>query len=85
MARMRAFDFPYEVVEVSCPECGRHGRYSKARFCEIVGRDTQLPNALAIMAKDCEHPRPSVSNINGRCRVNYPQLANLNADPKTKT
>ena len=76
---MRAFDFPFETVEVSCPVCGRFGRYSKARFCEIVGANTQLPTALDIISKDCPEDRPSISNMQGRCRVGYPQLLRLNA------
>jgi hypothetical protein len=76
---MRAFDFPYETVEVSCPVCGRYGRYSKARFCEIVGASTALPNALGIIAKDCPEDRPSPRNLAGRCRVGFPQLAQAGA------
>ena len=76
---MRAFDFPYETVEISCPTCGRHGRYSKARFCEIVGRSTHLAAALSEIAKDCKEERPSLTSIDGQCRIGYPQLEKLNA------
>jgi hypothetical protein len=77
---MRAFDFPYETVEISCPVCGRYGRYSKARFCEIVGAKTPLPSALGTIAKDCPEERPSPKNLHGRCRVEFPQLAQIGSE-----
>jgi hypothetical protein len=76
---MRAFDFPHETVEIACPECGRFGRYSKTRFCEIVGPNTPLPTALGIIAADCPEERPSITNMQGRCRAGYPQLVRINA------
>ncbi len=76
---MRAFDFPFETVEISCSVCSRFGRYSKRRFCEIVGADTALPTALDIIAKDCSEDRPSIANMQGRCRAQYPQLLRMNS------
>ena len=37
---MRVWDYPYDVVVVKCDPCEREGRYTKARFIEIVGADT---------------------------------------------
>jgi hypothetical protein len=76
---MRAFDFPYETVEINCSVCGRFGRYSKQRFIELVGANTSLPTALDVISKDCPEDRPSVTNMQGRCRASYPQLAQMNA------
>lgn len=76
---MRAFDFPFETVEISCPVCGRFGRYSKERFVERVGANTPLPTALDIIAKDCPEDRPSLTNMQGRCRASYPQLIQMNS------
>ena len=80
---MRAFDFPFETVEISCSVCGRFGRYSKTRFCEIVGVNTPLPSALNIIAKECPEDRPSLANLQGKCRAAYPQLIAMNVLPKT--
>jgi len=71
---MRAFDFPHETVEIACPECGRYGRYSKTRFCQIVGPNTPLHKALEILTVDCPKERPSISNMKDCCRAGYPQL-----------
>ena len=76
---MRAFDFPFDTVEISCPVCGRFGRYSKTRFCEIVGAHTPLPTALNIISQDCPEDRPSLANMQGRCQAGYPQLLRLNS------
>lgn len=79
---MRAFDFPFETVEISCPACGRFGRYTKENFCKIVGRTTPLPAALTLIAKDCPEERPSLSNLSGGCRAKYPQLEAMNREQK---
>jgi hypothetical protein len=81
---MRAFDFPFETVEISCPVCGRFGRYTKDRFCELVGANTPLPTALDIISKDCPEDRPSVTHMQGNCRAGYPQLIQLNATLHSK-
>ncbi len=80
---MRAFDFPFETVEISCPTCGRFGRYSKARFCELVGPNTPLNTAIDILAQDRTEDRYSPTNTQGRCRAGYPQLLRLNATTDT--
>jgi len=81
---MRAFDFPFETVEISCPVCGRFGRYTKDLFCGLVGANTPLPTALDIISKDCPEDRPSVTNMQGNCRARYPQLTQLNATTHRK-
>jgi len=73
---MRAFDFPFETVEISCPVCGRFGRYSKERFVERVGANTPLPTALDIIAKDCPRrptkPHEYAGPLPGQLSTAYP-------------
>ncbi|MFT4717507.1 MAG: hypothetical protein ACI932_002708 [Paracoccaceae bacterium] len=77
LKRREPIHFPFDTVKIDCPTCGRSGSYSKERFCEIVGTNTQLPQALGIIAKDCSKKRPSISNMHGDCRPGYPQLVAL--------
>ncbi|SFU97201.1 hypothetical protein SAMN04488527_1606 [Aliiroseovarius crassostreae] len=71
---MRAWDYPFPVVVIRCDACGRAGRYSKARFVELVGRDTQLPTALGIIAKSCPKANKPADVLHDRCRAHYPEL-----------
>ena len=50
---MRTWDYPHDPVIISCASSKRRGQYTKARFIEIVGKNTSLPDALCIIAKDC--------------------------------
>jgi hypothetical protein len=71
---MKARDYPHDVVEIECGHCGRYGKYSKARFCELVGAGSELPQALAIIAASCPEDRPSVANMHGKCQPHYRRL-----------
>ena len=73
--KIRANDFPFPTVEIKCKTCGRYGRYSKERFCEIVGAHTRLPDALAKLASDCEKYDPTQIYLKSNCQLVYPQLA----------
>ena len=42
-------DHPTDPIEIDCQKCGRHGRYRKATLIEKYGRDTVLPDLLALM------------------------------------
>ncbi len=42
---MKAKDYPFESVRISCTKCGRQGRYSRAAFVEMVGAETEIPKA----------------------------------------
>ena len=44
----RARDHPHETVEILCTKCERHGRYSKAHFCELVGGDCQVLDGVRL-------------------------------------
>ncbi len=50
---MKAKDYPFKSVRVSCAKCARQGRYSRAAFVELVGPETMLPDALARISADC--------------------------------
>lgn len=70
---MRAKDYPLPTVEICCNYCSRYGRYKKERFVEIVGSETELPQALSIIAADCPEDRATPDNMHGRCRPYYAQ------------
>lgn len=72
---MRAWDYPREIVVIRCDKCGRKGRYSKARFVELVGKDTSLPMALGIVAKDCKRANKPADISHDRCGAYFPELA----------
>ena len=71
---MRTWDYPKNTVRIYCDRCGRKGQYSKERFLELVGRDTPLPQALGILAKDCDRANLPAHVIHDRCRAHYPDL-----------
>ncbi|KIC34739.1 hypothetical protein RA25_02840 [Leisingera sp. ANG-S5] len=71
---MRAKDYPLPTVEIGCNYCSRYGRYRKQRFVEIVGADTELPQALGVIAADCPEDRVSPDNMRGNCRQFYAQI-----------
>ena len=49
--------------------------HSNARLIEIVGRDTPLPTALGIIAKECPRANLSGNVLHRRCKVHYPELS----------
>ncbi|WP_300009617.1 hypothetical protein [uncultured Roseobacter sp.] len=71
---MRAWDYPHNPVRIRCDKCGRAGQYPKARFVEIVGRDTALPKALGVIAKDCPKANKPSHIVHDRCGAYYPDL-----------
>lgn len=72
---MRAFDYPYDPVVLACTRCDRYGRYSKARFIELVGANTQLPEARFKIAAGCPNRPAFPGDIHSRCGVHFPELA----------
>lgn len=73
MRLMRAQDYPLPNVEICCDFCGRFGRYRKERFVALVGPDTELPQALGVIAADCPEDRVTPDNMRGNCRPYYAQ------------
>ena len=47
MGSLTIKDFPSDLVEIECKQCGRHGRYPKAALIEKYGSDIVLPDLLA--------------------------------------
>jgi len=70
---MKARDYPLPTVEICCDHCGRHGRYRKERFVELVGEETELPTALKIISGDCPVDGVTLDNMYGKCRPYYAQ------------
>ncbi|MDE3027866.1 MAG: hypothetical protein KGH84_05670 [Paracoccaceae bacterium] len=70
----RARNYPHETVEIRCTRCERHGRYSKARFCELVGAATLLPSALGKIAMDCPRANLPSHVLHDRCGARYEGL-----------
>ena len=67
-------DFPTDPIEVECKKCGRQGRYRKATLIENHGRDTVLPDLLALLACDSEF-RNKLGNQG--CGALYPALGRV--------
>jgi len=65
---VQARDFPLPTIEIACDHCGRFGRYSKARFVDLVGEETELPQALEQLAQDCPHRAADLDPMRKVCR-----------------
>lgn len=78
---MRAWDYPFDRVVVECRRCNRRGEYSKRRFIELVGGNTDLTAARYMIAKDCTREKSGLA-LHNRCEVGYPDLARLHSDKK---
>ena len=70
-ADMRAAEFPLSIVRIACDHCGRSGVLKKATFVDKVGADTELPQALAIMALGCPHRADDLDPMRRKCRPQY--------------
>ena len=69
---VKAKDYPFDTVRISCTKCGRHGRYSRAAFVELVGAETELPDALERVSADC--PKRQSPLAYDQCNALYPDL-----------
>ena len=76
---MKAKDYPFESVRISCNKCGRQGRYSRAAFVEMVEAETELPDALARISADCPK-RQTPALAYDQCMALYPDLIAKNSD-----
>lgn len=65
-------DYPGDVVAIACAECGRAGRYGKARLVARFGADARLPDVLRELAGDC--PRAGARIGNQGCGAVFPEL-----------
>jgi len=44
-------EFPLDMVELACDECGRRGRLLKAKLIEAYGPDVALPDLRMLIAR----------------------------------
>ena len=51
-----------------------NGRYTKNRFIELVGRSTNLPDALAKIARDCPRRKTAGISFDDPCGAAFPEL-----------
>jgi hypothetical protein len=77
-----AKNYPKPTVEIMCGHCERYGRMTLEKFCQMVGPETPLPDALTVFvrARGCSLDRPSPDNLDAPCR---PQYANLRSNEPT--
>ncbi len=47
-------EYPFDWIELACEKCGRHGKLRKARLMDQYGRDIQVAELRAELAKSCE-------------------------------
>lgn len=71
---MHAWGFPKNTVRICCDRCGRKGQYSTERLLELVGRNTPLPQALGVLAKDRDRANLPAHVIHDRFRAHYADL-----------
>jgi len=69
---MKACDYPFPSVRITCAKCGRQGYYSRDRFVALVGADTELPDALVRISADC--PKRQSVTLYEQCTALYPDL-----------
>jgi len=69
---MQARDYPFSSVRISCTKCGRQGRYSRESFLELVGAETELPDALERISADC--PKRQSAEAYDQCMALYSDL-----------
>ena len=69
---MKAKDYPFKMVRFSCAKCDRQGRYSLEAFVELVGPETELPDALAYISADC--PQRQTTLAYDQCMALYADL-----------
>ena len=74
MGSLTIKDFPSDLVEIECKQCGRHGRYPKAALIDKYGNNIRLPDLLALLAGDCDK-RTALGNQG--CGAIYPALSRV--------
>jgi hypothetical protein len=45
--------FPGQVIEISCPQCGRRTFNTKARLTRVHGDETTIPELIRRLTGDC--------------------------------
>ncbi len=65
----------FDMLEVRCGNCTRHGRLRIDKLIDEYGRDMSWPDLRNIRAGDCEHK--TATRRKDQCQVFYPQLREM--------
>ncbi len=65
----------FDMLEVRCGKCTRHGRLRVDKLIDEHGREMSLPDLRTIFAGGCEHV--TAARRKDQCQVFYPQLREL--------
>jgi len=66
---LQLFEYPGDIVRLSCPKCGRSGQYRKQTLIERYGADMRLPD-LREEITQCSRQ----GKMHDGCRVRYVDL-----------
>jgi RNase P subunit RPR2 len=66
---VRFHEYPTETVRLTCPKCGRSGRYRKRKLIERFGPDIRLPDLREEIAQCDRHGK-----MHDACTVRYVDL-----------
>ena len=69
---MKLRDYPFEVVQFSCSECFRNGKYMKAKLIEKYTADIPLPDLRSHISGDYERMLNEARAT--PCAISYPEL-----------
>lgn len=61
--------YPFDTVRLSCPKCGREGRYTRASLINRFGAGACMPDVLRELA-DCAR----YGSMGDPCQAVYPDL-----------
>ena len=66
---LRLFEYPGDIVRLSCEKCGRSGQYRKQKLIERYGADMRLPDLREEIAQ-CSRQ----SKMRDGCMVRFVDL-----------
>jgi hypothetical protein len=74
---LQLFEYPDDIVRLSCEKCGRSGQYRKQTLVERYGGDIRLPDLREEIAKCRRH-----GQTHDACKVRYVDLVATQLSPK---
>jgi hypothetical protein len=60
-------EYPFEMVELACEKCGRHGKLRKVRLIQEHGADFCVARLRELLTEDC----PRLGNWHDPCPAYY--------------
>jgi len=66
---LQLFEYPGDIVRLSCEKCGRSGQYRKQNLIEKYGADIRLPDLREEIAQCVRQGK-----THGACMVRYVDL-----------